>query len=117
MAATFHELRSLDLEERKIDVYDRPIGIRQLFEDPVSGAEHHLVRYPEGMKARRHKHGVAHTIVVLEGGIEVDGRVLRPGGYVHHPANTPMLHQPAPGHGTLFVIMFDGPFDVTLVDD
>jgi quercetin dioxygenase-like cupin family protein len=117
MTVTFHELRSLDLDEREMDVYDKPIGIRQLFEDPVSGAEHHLIRYPEGMKGRRHRHSVAHTILVLDGAIEIDGQVLGPGGYAHHPANTPMLHQAAPGHGTLFVIMFDGPFDVTILDD
>jgi hypothetical protein len=43
--------------------------------------------------------------------------VLGPGDYVHHPANTVMHHQPATGHGSLFLIMFDGPFDVTVVDD
>jgi hypothetical protein len=117
MTATFHELISLGFDSRELDVYDKPIGIRQLFEAPASGAEHHLIRYPEGMRARRHKHGVAHTIIVIEGALEVDGQVLGPGGYAHHPANTPMLHQPAPGHGALFVIMFDGPFDVTIVDD
>jgi quercetin dioxygenase-like cupin family protein len=117
MAATFHELTKLELEPRAMPVYDLPIGLRQLYFDEGSGAEHLLVRYPEGMKGRRHKHGVAHTILVLEGAIEVDGRVLGPGGYVHHPANTPMRHQPAPGHGTVFVIMFEGPFDVTIVDD
>jgi hypothetical protein len=117
MTVTFHELRSLDLDEREMDVYDKPIGIRRLFEDPVSGAEHHLIRYPEGMKGRRHRHSVAHTILVLDGAIEIDGELLGPGGYAHHPANAPMLHQPAPGQGTLFVIMFDGPFDVTIVDD
>jgi hypothetical protein len=117
MTPTFHELRTLDFDERVMEVYDHPIGLRQLYSDPDSGAEHLLVRYPEGMKARRHKHGVAHTIIVIDGALEVDGRALGPGGYVHHPANTVMLHQPAPGHGTLFVIMFDGPFDVTVLDD
>jgi quercetin dioxygenase-like cupin family protein len=115
--ATFHELRSLDFDEREMPVYDLPIGLRQLYFDPDSGAEHLLVRYPEGMRARRHRHGVAHTIIVIDGALEVDGRVLGPGDYVHHPANTVMHHQPAPGHGSLFVIMFDGPFDVTVVDD
>jgi hypothetical protein len=105
------------LDQREIEVYDKPIGMRQLFLDPASGAEHLVVRYPVGMTARRHQHGVAHTIVVIDGALEVDGKVLGPGGYVRHPANTPMHHQPFPGQGTLFVIMFDGPFDVTVLDD
>jgi anti-sigma factor ChrR (cupin superfamily) len=116
MSTAFDELRSLDLEQREMAVYDMPIGIRQLHADPRSGAEHHLIRYPQGMKARRHEHSVAHTIVVIDGAIEVDGRVLGAASYVHHPANTVMHHQPATGSGCLFVIMFDGPFDVTVVD-
>jgi len=114
MAAFFDDLRALELEPREMAVYDMPIGLRQLHQDPESGAEHHLVRYPPGMKARRHTHSVAHTIVVIDGAIEVDGQVLEAGSYVHHPANTVMHHQPAPGRGCLFVIMFHGPFDVTL---
>lgn len=116
MAGIVHELRSLELGESQQPVYDRPIGIRELFVDPQSGAEHYLVRYPAGMTARRHRHGVAHTIIVLDGAMEVDGRTLRPGGYVHHPANTVMHHAPAEGEDCLFVIMFDGPFDVTVED-
>ncbi len=34
MTATFHELGSLDFESREMDVYDKPIGIRQLFDGP-----------------------------------------------------------------------------------
>jgi anti-sigma factor ChrR (cupin superfamily) len=117
MDTTIHELRSLDLGESQQPVYDRPIGIRQLFVDPDSGAEHYLVRYPAGMTARRHRHSVGHTIIVLDGEIEVDGGVLGPGSYVHHAAGTAMHHGPAPGQDCLFVIMFDGPFDVTAVED
>ena len=33
-------------------VYDRPIALRLLYEDPVSGEEHYVVRYPAGVRCR-----------------------------------------------------------------
>src|SRR5258708_1322003 len=57
------ELASLDLEEPSpaaAAVYDQPIGLRLLYEDP-GGEEHYLVRYPAGLKGRPHRHTAAHT--------------------------------------------------------
>ena len=47
--------------------------------------------------------------------MELDGEILSPGSYAHHPAGTVMHHAPAPDHHCLFVILFHGPFDVTPV--
>jgi quercetin dioxygenase-like cupin family protein len=105
-------LRDLPLDERQLSVYDRPVGMRTLHEDPASGAEHLLVRYPQGMRAQRHRHTAAHTIVVLEGALEANGQLLGAGSYAHFPGGTVMHHAPAEGHGCLFVILFDGPADV-----
>jgi len=111
-AVFFDQLAGRELGEAQPEIYDRPIGLRLLYQDPRSGAEHYLVRYPAGLRARRHRHSAAHTIVVIEGVLRADDQVLRPGSYAHFPAETPMCHEPAPGHHCLFVILFDGPFDV-----
>lgn len=108
-------LGALALEERELSVYDRPIGMRTLFEDPASGAEHLLVRYPEGMRAQHHRHTAAHTIVVLEGVLEANGQLLGAGSYAHFPGGSVMHHAPAPGHGCVLVIIFDGPADAEVV--
>jgi quercetin dioxygenase-like cupin family protein len=110
-------LVGLELEEHGSEIYDRPIGLRLLHADDRTGAVHYLIRYPEGLQALRHTHTAAHTIVVIQGALSVDGRVVPAGSYVHFPAGVPMHHAPAPGTDCLFVIAFDGPLDVTPVDD
>src|SRR5438045_9639291 len=87
-------------------VYDQPIGLQVLYEDPQTGEEHYLIRYPAGVKGRTHTHTAAHTIVVLEGQLEANGRVVGAGSYVHFPAGESMKHQATTGQSCLFVIMF-----------
>jgi quercetin dioxygenase-like cupin family protein len=114
-AVVVEALRELELRETTQPVYDRPFFVRLLYEDSRSGAEHYLVRYPRGLVAQRHRHTAAHTIVVLEGALELDGRTLGPGAYCHVPGGRPMHHAPAAGESCLFLLLFDGPFDVEVV--
>jgi quercetin dioxygenase-like cupin family protein len=114
------ELRSLELREPGVEaaaVYDRPIGLRLLFEDPESGQEHYLVRYPPGLRGRVHRHTYAHTIIVLDGRLEANGHVIGPGAYAHFPAGEAMRHQATEDGACLFVLIFHGAFDVEIVGD
>lgn len=106
-------LAAMTLEESQPTVYDRPIGLRLLYRDARSGAEHYLVRYPVGLRVQGHTHTAAHTVVVLEGQLDANGQRLGPGSYCHFPAGEVMHHAPAEGRHCLFVTIFDGPFDVT----
>jgi quercetin dioxygenase-like cupin family protein len=119
-ATIVDELRSLELDEAgpaAAAVYDQPIGLRLLHTDPESGEEHYLVRYPSGAKGRAHRHTAAHTVLVLDGWLDANGRVIGPGSYAHFPAGEPMRHQ-ATGEGScLFVLLFHGPFDVEVVGE
>ena len=111
-AVIFPALHSTVLDQSQPIIYDRPIGLKLLFQDPVSGAEHYLVRYPAGLTARRHTHTAAHTIIVLEGKLQANGKILGPGSYCHFPAGSVMHHGPAGEQDCLFVTIFHGPFDV-----
>ena len=110
-------LASLELRPAEQPAYDRPFELQLLCEDPMSGAEHYLVRYPPGLVGLRHRHTAAHTIVVLEGSLNANGRTVGPGSYCHFPGGEPMLDEPAAGESCLFVILFDGPFDLEVVPD
>ena len=106
------DLRSVELGPSSSVIYDRDIGLHLLHQDPDSGAEHYLIRYPAGLKTQSHKHTAAHTIVVLEGRLTVNDQTVGPGAYCHFPAGEAMVHGPAENDACLFVIIFDGPVDV-----
>lgn len=93
-------------------IYDRPIALRLLYEDPASGEEHYVVRYPAGVRCRLHRHTAAHTVVVIEGRLDANGRVIGLGSYAHFPGGEPMQHQATEEGPCVFVLLFHGPFDV-----
>lgn len=111
------DLRAIELRTTEQPAYDRPFELELLHADERTGAEHYVVRYRPGTKARPHHHSAAHTIIVLDGHMVVDGKRLGPGGYAHHPGDTTMLHEPAPDEGCTFVLLFDAPFDLHLEPD
>ena len=116
-AVVVDQLGSAELEPSRSVIYDREIGLRVLYQDPDSGTEHYLIRYPAGLRTRLHRHTAAHTIVVLDGRLEVNDQIVGPGAYCHFPPGEPMRHAPAGGGPCLFVIIFDGPVDMEPLDD
>ena len=113
----YEDLHKVELDSTQPEIYDRPIGVRLLHQDPNQGAMHYLVRYPEGLIAQRHRHTAAHTIVLVDGSLAVNGRTIGPGTYCHFAAGEPMHHAPAEEGSCLFVIIFDAPFDVEPLAD
>ncbi len=110
-------LTAVEMRRSRQPVYDREFEIRLLYEDPSSGAEHYVARYPPELKALPHRHSAAHTIIVLEGQMEVNDDVVGPGAYCHFPAGEVMFHGPTGDEGCTFIIMFHGPFDVEAADE
>jgi quercetin dioxygenase-like cupin family protein len=115
-AIIFDRLATLELSQSRPVIYDRPIGVRLLYRDPGSGAEHYLIRYPAALQALHHRHSAAHTIIVLDGVLTANGQLIGPGGYCHFPAGTVMHYAPAGDVDCLFVTIFDGPQDVQPVE-
>ena len=107
---------SLALRTSEQPAYDQPFEIQDLYMDPHTGAEHYVVRYRAGTKARWHRHNAAHTMIVVSGQLMANGQQLGPGGYAHFPGGTAMLHEPAAEHDCTFVLIFDGPFDLDVME-
>jgi quercetin dioxygenase-like cupin family protein len=119
-ATIVDQLRTLELAEpgaAAAAIYDQPITLRLLHQDPTSGEEHYLVRYPAGVRGRPHRHTAAHTIIVLDGRLEANGRVIGPCAYVHFPPGEPMQHQATVDEPCLFVLLFHGAFDVEALSE
>jgi quercetin dioxygenase-like cupin family protein len=116
-AVIVDSLASVALGTARSAVYDREIALRTLYTDPDSGAEHYLIHYPAGLRTRLHRHTAAHTMVVIEGSLEVNGQVIGAGSYCHFPGGEAMRHAPAGDGSCLFVIIFDGPVDAQPIDE
>jgi quercetin dioxygenase-like cupin family protein len=105
-------LSSAETDQSQLVIYDREIGVRLLYQDPESGAEHYLIRYPAGLKARVHRHTAPQTIVVLEGRLVVNDQVIGPCAFCHFPPGETMFHAPTDDKQCLFISIFHGPADV-----
>ena len=111
-ATIVDDVLSAEMGTSRQPVYDHDFELKLLHEDPRSGAEHYVVRYPPELKALPHRHSAAHTIIVLKGRLAVNDTEVGPGAYCHFPARELMFHGPAGDEGCSFIIIFDGPFDV-----
>jgi quercetin dioxygenase-like cupin family protein len=116
-AIIVNAMAAAETRPSRLGIYDRDIGVKLLHEDPDTGAEHYLIRYPAGLRNRMHRHTASQTIVVLEGRLAVNGRIVGPGGYCHFAPGEPMVHAPAGDEPCLFVSIFDGPVDAEPLDD
>lgn len=110
------DVGSLALRRAEQPAYNQPFDLHELYQDPRTGAEHYVVRYRAGTKARWHRHSAAHTMIVVAGELVANGQRLGPGGYAHFPGGTAMHHEPGDEHECTFVLIFDGPFDLTVIE-
>jgi quercetin dioxygenase-like cupin family protein len=109
------DVRSVGLRSAEQPAYDRPFELQELYTDPRTGAEHYVVCYQAGTRARWHRHSAAHTIIVVAGQMVANGQLLGAGGYAHYPGGAAMLHEPAADQDCTFVLIFDGPFDLEVL--
>jgi hypothetical protein len=64
-AVIVDSLRSVELGQSQPVIYDREIGLRLLYQDPDSGEEHYLIRYPAGQGSRASAHGRSYLFVIM----------------------------------------------------
>lgn len=65
---------------------------KNLFEDPDTGMEVRLVRYPAGVINPLHTHPCAHGMYVLEGTLKTHAGEYGPGSFVWFPEGCVMEH-------------------------
>lgn len=81
--------------------------VKVLRQDKKNGVLDYLIRWPEGYVEPRHTHEGAHSVVVLQGRVIVEGKELMQGGYVYGPSKKP--HGPFEWHDDCIVFVhFEG---------
>ena len=86
------DANTLPWEERVIGKSGQPVYRKTLLEDPDTGMEIRLVRYPAGVLNPRHTHPCAHGMYVLEGTLVTHEGTYGPGSFVWFPEGVVMEH-------------------------
>ena len=79
-------------EERRIEKIGRTLFRKNLIEDPETGMEIRVVRYPAGVVNPMHTHPCAHGMYVLEGTLVTNAGRFGPGHFVWFPEGMAMEH-------------------------
>ncbi len=67
-------------------------GMKTLIADPVTKIEVLYCVYPKGYCKSRHHHTGAQGLYVLDGVMQADGKILKPGDFVWFPAGVVGTH-------------------------
>ena len=86
------DTNSLPWEERYNEHLGRTLYRKNLIEDPGTGMEIRLVRYPAGVVNTRHTHPCAHGMYVLQGTLVTHEGRYGPGAFVWFPEGMVMEH-------------------------
>lgn len=83
---------NLSWEERFNEKLGKILYRKNLHEDPETGMEIRLVRYPKGVINVQHTHPCAHGMYVLEGNLVTHRGTFGPGTFVWFPEGEVMEH-------------------------
>jgi len=86
------DTKKISWEERFNEKLGRVLFRKDLFNDPETGAEIRLVRYPSGVINPSHTHPCGHGMYVLEGTLVTHKGEFGPGTFVWFPEGEVMEH-------------------------
>lgn len=86
------DTNTLPWEERFNEKIGRATYRKLLLQDPDTGMEIRLLRYPAGVMIPWHRHPCAHGIYVLEGTLVTHAGSFGPGSFVWFPEGMEMSH-------------------------
>ena len=99
-------------EERYMEALGKSNFRKLLLQDPDTGMEIRLVRYPAGFMTTWHTHHCAHGMYVLEGTLVTHAGRFGPGGFVWFPEGTRMEHGASAESGVVVIFITNKKFDI-----
>jgi len=106
------DTRALPWEERFNEKIGRALFRKNLIEDPDTGMEVRLVRYPAGVVNPLHTHPCAHGMYVLEGTLVTREGRYGPGHFVWFPEGNVMEHGAAEGQDVTVLFITNKRFEI-----
>jgi quercetin dioxygenase-like cupin family protein len=106
------DANALPWEERYNEKLQRNLYRKNLFEDPDTGMEIRLVRYPAGAVNPRHTHPCAHGMYVLEGTLVTQDGTYGPGHFVWFPEGLVMEHGATAERDVVVVFITNKRFEI-----
>lgn len=103
---------SLPWEERFNERIGRALYRKNLIEDPDTGMEVRIVRYPAGVINPLHTHNCAHGMYVLEGTLVTNAGNFGPGSFVWFPEGIAMEHGATADADVTVLFITNKPFDI-----
>ena len=114
MPGEFKAIYTPDLpwEERFNEKLGRVLFRKNLHEDPETGTEIRLVRYPKGVINVKHTHPCGHGMYVLEGKLVTHKGTFAPGTFVWFPEGEVMEHGAGPEEDVTVVFITNKAFRI-----
>jgi quercetin dioxygenase-like cupin family protein len=103
-------------EERFNEKLGRALLRKDLFNDPETGMEIRLVRYPAGVVNPRHTHPCGHGMYVLEGTLVTHKGIFGPGTFVWFPEGEVMEHGASPDGDVTVLFVTNKSFRIDYVE-
>jgi len=104
-------------EERYQAVLGRSNFRKLLLQDPDTGMEIRLIRYPTGFMTTWHTHRCAHGMYVLEGTLVTHAGNYGPGGFVWFPEGMLMEHGAGAEGDVVALFITNKKFDIHFRDE
>ena len=103
-------------EERFQEALGKSHFRKLLLQDPDTGMEIRLLRYPAGYTTTWHTHHCGHGIYVLEGTLVTHAGSYGPGGFVWFPEGMRMEHGATAHTDVVVLFITNKKFDIHFVD-
>jgi quercetin dioxygenase-like cupin family protein len=110
------DTNTMPWEERYMEALGKSNFRKLLLQDPDTGMEIRLVRYPAGFVTTWHTHSCAHGMHVLEGTLVTHGGRLGPGGFVWFPEGIPMEHGATAETDAVVLFITNKKFDIHFLE-
>lgn len=103
---------ALPWESRFNEHLGKTLYRKNLVEDPETGMEVRLVRYPAGVINTSHTHPCAHGMYVLEGTLVTNEGTFGPGHFVWFPEGMVMEHGATAGQDVTVLFITNKRFEI-----